>query len=464
MTSLLRRLQAGLGFAMVAVIGTLVLVGGEAVRHVGEDLVASRLQHDADSLLAALQISADGQMQVNEPQLGAIYDRPFTGHYYVIAPLDGRASLRSRSLWDAPLAVPPLPPGERHRWNATGPDDQPLLVWAGGFRKQEHDVTIAVAEELGPLHQHLTIVRGILGAIGLVVLLGVLGLQQIVLRRGFEPLRETAADVERLATGEIATLDESVPVEIQPLVHEINRLLVLLDRRLQRSRNAAGNLAHALKSPLALLQQLAHSPELEGHAQVATELAERVTQIQKTIDSELKRARLAGRSGKAMAFRPTDDLQQLVEVLQRIFATRELVIDVECPDDVTLPLDRDDALELIGNLMDNACKWAQQHVRLTLEKPRQGCLVVEDDGPGCTQDRITELSQRGKRLDESVAGHGLGLAIVHEIAELYGASLKFGQSPSLGGMQVTICFKQALTVSNDTDSHAASISNAPHSR
>ncbi|QKK12463.1 MAG: hypothetical protein HND59_13590 [Pseudomonadota bacterium] len=306
--SLRKQLQAGLGLAMAVIILVLAVLASEAVRYVGEDLVASRLRHDAESLLAALQANTESALEVDASRLGAIYERPYAGHYYVVALLDATSQLRSRSLWDHPLAIPPLPPGESHRWHAAGPDGQQLLVWAGGYRKQGSNLTIAVAEELSALHAHLIVLRWSLLGIGLAVLIAVLGLQRMILRRGFAPLQRTAGDVERLANGDIGQLSENVPDEVRPLVKEVNRLLILLDRRLQRSRNAAGNLAHALKAQLALLGQLARTEELRAHPQISAELDSRVGQINQVIEKELKRARLAGRAGTAKAFRPYDDL------------------------------------------------------------------------------------------------------------------------------------------------------------
>lgn len=438
--SLRRRLQAGLGMAMSTVILALALLGGEAVRYVGEDLVASRLRHDAESLLAALQESPDGTLRLEGQRLGSIYERPYAGHYYVIATADDATLLRSRSLWDVHLSIPSLPAGETQRWHAQGPDDQQLLAWAAGYRKQGRDITVVVAEDLSALHVHLATVRWVLAGIGLVVVIGVLALQQRILRRGFEPLQQTAGDVERLAAGEINQLSEAVPDEVRPLVTEVNRLLELLDRRLQRSRNAAGNLAHALKTPLALLMQLTQDEALKSHPAIRSEMGVRITQIRQVIENELKRARLAGRAGRAQAFRPADDLPQLADVLHRIYEERHIRIDLDYPETLTLPLDRDDALELIGNLLDNACKWARGRVRLGIDGTVSGSLVVEDDGPGCSEERIQELTRRGTRLDEEIAGHGLGLAIVQEIADLYGAGLTFDQSPALGGLRVTVGF------------------------
>lgn len=337
-------------------------------------------------------------------------------------------------------------------------------MWAGGYRKQGSNLTIAVAEELSALHAHLIVLRWSLLGIGLAVLIAVLGLQRMILRRGFAPLQRTAGDVERLANGDIGQLSENVPDEVRPLVKEVNRLLILLDRRLQRSRNAAGNLAHALKAQLALLGQLARTEELRAHPQISAELDSRVGQINQVIEKELKRARLAGRAGTAKAFRPYDDLPPLIEVLTRIYAERAPDIEVDCPAELTLPLDRDDALELIGNLLDNACKWARHRVRLTVQSPSSGCLVVEDDGPGCTPEQIEQLTRRGTRIDEEVAGHGLGLAIAQEIAELYVARLKLDRSPALGGMRVSFCFSSGSAAPNDEQRMSRSIPNAPSAR
>jgi signal transduction histidine kinase len=226
------------------------------------------------------------------------------------------------------------------------------------------------------------------------------------------------------------------------LVREVNHLLRLLAEKLQRSRNAMGNLAHALKAPLSLLTQLARQENVGA----AEELKQHITTIRQLMDRELKRARLMGQGSPGVRFVPQDEMPVLVTMLQRMFTTdseqgakaKKLDIQWQAPDS-TFMFDRDDMLELIGNLLDNACKWAKHKVNCQVQgEERHLQLVVEDDGPGCSREEMSRLTTRGVRIDESAPGHGLGLAIVRDIVEAYGGELEMSHSASLGGLRVFV--------------------------
>lgn len=439
MKSLESRLQLGLAISLSALLVAVWWLLSATTGRIAEDLLASRLEHDAESLLAALVVGSDGTPRIAGDGMGAIYQRPYSGHYFVIS--TGSAPLiRSRSLWDRKLASTPVAVGHARRWQTVGPDGQLLLAWSGGYRKINRDLTITVAEDITPLVRHLSRLRWLFAALGAGGLALLLALQRWVLHFSFRPLRGVAAEVDRLVAGELSQLSESVPGEVQPVVREVNRLLVLLEQRLQRSRNAAGNLAHALKGPLSLLRQLATRPELKAHALLAAEIAEYVDRISRQVDTELKRARIAGGGPVGQRFRPDRDLPDLVEVLKRIYADKALAYELDAGGATVFAVDRDDMLELLGNLLDNATKWGKTRVRCTLTQSPRPMVVVEDDGPGCEPEQLTDLTRRGTRVDEGTAGHGLGLAIVHEIAGLYGADVRLDRSPQLGGLRAAVSF------------------------
>lgn len=437
MNSLEQRLHLSLAISLIGLMGLLGVLQFIVVERLTETFITSRLEHDATALLAAIRFNTSGELRLDETRVGAIYTQPFSGHYYQIVLAEG-PPLRSRSLWDITLKAAPLPPGATHHWQTEGPAGQTLLLWAGSYLKQKRLLTLVVAEDLSPLRQQLWIYSGLFSGMAVVFILVLLLVQHRIVQRSLQPLHKLREEIHRLEKGEIEQLSEEVPLEVRPLVSEVNRLLALMSQRLQRSRNSLGNLAHALKGPLNLLTQLAESSQLKQQPEIHQELSEHTERMRQLIEHELKRARLAGSGRPGQYFTPSEELPILVDLLKRIYKEKSLQIESHYPDGAMAGTDRDDMLELLGNLLDNACKWANSRVVCTITRDWDISICVEDDGPGITPDQLTLISQRGSRIDEAIPGHGLGLAIVREISDLYGASLRFDHSPSLGGLRVQI--------------------------
>ncbi len=444
MNSVQQRLQLGLAASVVLLMLLLWWLVAGAIEKFGEEFVQSRLEHDADSVLSALQVDENGVLQLTPGRMTSIYKQPFSGHYFMV--LSDDKTLYSRSLWDESLVVSKLPKGVIRQWNTQGPAGQTLLVWAGGFQKQGQRFTLAVAEDLTPLLESLVRFNWYFAGLSLLTLIVLLGVQHYVVRRAFRPLEQILHEVKNLQQGAVGELSEDVPAEVRPLVREVNHLLHLLGERLQRSRNALGNLAHALKGPLSLLSQLGQQERVRALPDLSANLKQQTDSIQQLMDRELKRARLMGQGAPGVRFAPQEEMPVLVDVLQRMFAAAKgqenpLNIHWQAPDIVFI-FDRDDILELIGNLMDNACKWAKHQVHCELQGDEHHLqLVVEDDGPGCSDDEIKRLTARGVRIDEAAPGHGLGLAIVRDVVEIYGGTLTLDQSSTLGGLRVSVCLK-----------------------
>jgi signal transduction histidine kinase len=424
--SLERSLQWALGTLVLAVLLSLTAVGTWILLQGLEQFAASRLAHDADALIAG--IPSQG-IEIERP-LPPVYSQPFSGHYYLVRLSDGRI-IRSRSLWDYPFEAADIAPGETRLVLHGGPQGQRLLLWQAGYERQGSTFTIAVAEDLNPLLRALGrfLYLGIgLSLVGALILLSV---QRWLLRRAFRQIDAVRTDVQRLTAGEIARLREDVPAEVRPLVGEMNLLIAAWRAHLERSRAALGNLAHALKSPLALILQLAGS---EGNGAVQ-EQAERMRTL---VDRELKRARLAGGGTPARRFRPSEDGADLIATVNALYTDKGLDIATDIRAPAHLTFDQEDMLELLGNLLDNAAKWARGRVRLTLRATSTLHVLVEDDGPGIEPAEAETLLSRGSRLDETTPGHGLGLAIVGDIVRLHEGEVRFARSRSLGGLAVTV--------------------------
>lgn len=434
MSSLKGRLTAGLIVTVTVVFSLQWLLVNLAIRKATENYMASRLEHDIESLLAALTFDERGALSLSAGRVSMVYEQPFSGHYYRITA--GNLRLRSRSLWDQDLPIQPLPPGDTLRLYRSGPQGQPLLLLVKGFAKHGLPITVAVGEDLTPIKQDIKrFQRGYLvlslSLVGVLILL-----QRYSVVRALAPLQQVRGTLHQISHGKAEALSGDVPEEIRPLAQEINRLLELLKRRLTKTRSALGSLAHALKTPLTLLLQLANDSALQGQPNLHEQLITQTTAIRELIERELKRAQLAGSGPSGARFDPANDLPVMAEVLKRMHIDKPLDIRLDLPQDLSFAADREDMLELLGNLADNACKWARGRVFLTLGEDPQGLtILVEDDGPGCSSQQLAQL---GLRPDESSSGHGLGLAIVGDIVRGYGGQLAFARSETLGGLEVRI--------------------------
>lgn len=392
----------------------------------------NHLQDEAELLVAALARGANG-IELNQQHVSAAYHRPFSGHYFCID-LDEQ-QWRSRSSWDFSLPEP-AQQGLMQEL-VDGPQAQQLLIVRADYRRFGKNILIVVAQDYTPMLDSFRRVQWIGGGIGLGALLLLVLLQRYLVGRALQPLEQVRTQIAQLQQGQRAQLDAQVPQELQPLVQQINHLLHHTEDNLTRSRNALGNLGHALKTPLAILFSLANRQELNGHQELRDNLRNQLTHMQERISRELGRARLAGEALPGAYFVCAVELPDLVSTLAQIHG-RHLTINWSAADNLRLPWDRQDMLELLGNLLDNACKWAQQKVMLTIQQENNYfILTIDDDGPGIAPDMRTQVLNRGARIDEQIQGHGLGLGIVRDIVEHCRGELSLHESP-LGGLQVVI--------------------------
>ena len=432
MKSIQRRLSLGLISVMV-IVGVVLAQTSLLLFEAGlQRYLEAGLRNDSENLLVALVRGPNG-VQLDEQRLSPAYQRPFSGHYFRIDFAD--VHWRSRSLWDQEL--PRLPEAGLKGNLQLGPEGQQLLVLRSDYKRFGKLISISVAQDYTPVRESFRLMRQVGLVVGVVALLLVLVLQRVTVRRALRPLETARNQIAQLQQGQRSQLDTQVPQELEPLVAQINHLLAHTEDSLKRSRNALGNLGHALKTPMAVLLSAASSDALKDHPQLSQLLREQLEQVQQRLNRELNRARLAGDALPGALFDCEKELPGLLATLRMIHG-EHLDLAYHVAPGLHLPWDREDLLELLGNLLDNACKWADAEVRLSVsETPRGYVLAVEDDGPGIPQAQRDQVFSRGTRLDEQRVGHGLGLGIVRDIVEVWGGVLQLQES-ELGGLKVLI--------------------------
>ncbi|AYG08736.1 HAMP domain-containing protein [Pseudomonas fluorescens] len=432
MRSIQRRLSLGLISVMV-IVGLVLAQTSLWLFEVGlQRYLEAGLRNDSENLLVAL-VRGPGGVQLDEQRLSPAYQRPFSGHYFRIDFSDNH--WRSRSLWDQEL--PQLPQAGLKGNLQLGPEGQQLLVLRSDYKRFGQSISISVAQDYTPVRESFRLMRQVGLVLGLAALLLILILQRVTVRRALRPLETAREQIAQLQQGQRSQLDTQVPVELEPLVAQINHLLAHTEDSLKRSRNALGNLGHALKTPLAVLLSVASSEQLKDQPQLAKLLREQLQQVQQRLNRELNRARLAGETLPGALFDCDSELPGLLATLNMIHG-EHLELSYQVRPGLQLPWDREDLLELLGNLLDNACKWADAEVRLSIEQtPECFQLIVEDDGPGIPEAQRDQVFSRGTRLDEQTDGHGLGLGIVRDIVDVWGGTLRLQESP-LGGLKVLI--------------------------
>ena len=276
----------------------------------------------------------------------------------------------------------------------------------------------------------------------LALLLLVVGLFQI--SRGVSPVAQLRHRLASIHKGQARRMDGDFPSEVQPLVDDLNALLAERDRVVERAQAKAGDLAHTLKTPLAILLQEADLADRANQHEIAGAIRQQVERMQRQMDYHLAHARAAA-SGAAPGTRcdVSEAAEGLARTLRRLYADRQLTIELTVPDGQAVRVERADLEEMLGNLLDNACKWAASRVSLTTEASGSSLvIVVEDDGIGVEDALLESVLQRGVRADETAPGSGFGLAIVRDLAEVYGGAIALSRSP-LGGLRARLTLPSA---------------------
>jgi signal transduction histidine kinase len=434
---------------LAGVVAVLIALGLSAFglvllfeRHV-ERRMAADLTVVLDDLVSGLDRDAEGRLQVTEEPGDPRFDRPLSGLYWQVTQEPNKVVARSRSLWDFDLPLPTdeLSEGAVHQHRIAGPRGTSLLAVERRVvlpaRLGGGAVRVVVARDAADLSE-LTRNFGADLAPFLVIiallLIGAFGAQVAV---GLAPLKAVRARLAAIRSGAAERLGSALPEEVQPLAGEIDALLDARDKQVSLARARAADLAHGLKTPLQVLAGSVERLKAKGDREIADDLASVGEAMRRHVERELARARRGAAS--------TDPIAPVKATVKRVIAvvgrtpkgsTLDWAVDVAS--DLSVRIPPDDLTEVLGNLLENAARHAQERITITASVDGgEVAIAIVDDGPGISPDIITEVLRRGGRLDQGGAGAGLGLAIVTDILDASGGALALGPT-NPGEMTATI--------------------------
>jgi signal transduction histidine kinase len=416
-------------------------------RHAVERAFDRRLDVYLRTLVADVASPDEGADKIPQSIGEPLFELPLSGWYWQVTRLETAKpeTHSSRSLWDSNL--PRLPStddvgvGEYRKGYAQGPEDVRLrLVERNIDLGDDGRYLIQVAGDASDIDEEMLSFDRTIGAIFTALAVALLVTTALQVRFGLSPLKRISESLAAIRSGRAERLEGQFPVEIAPLARETNALIEANREIVERARTHVGNLAHALKTPLSVIVN-------EAGARPGDPLAEKVLEqaeiMRDQVARQLERARLAARTaviGTLIEVPPV--VTALARTMEKLHRGRDIAIAVDVPQHARFRGEEQDLEEMIGNLVDNACKWALSRVAIEVvtdasdSKPRVR-VIVNDDGPGLSPAEREQVALRGQRLDESKPGSGLGLSIVVELAALYGGVLTLGTA-SIGGLRAEL--------------------------
>lgn len=434
--SLNTRMIIGASLVLMVFVILTALTLDRAFEDSARTAVEERLRGQLYFLIGETEVDAQGHIELPSSSTLVRLNQPDSGLYAGV--YSGSVlSWSSRSVMGAghPF-VKQLPVGEERFRHLQDPA-QPWFTLAYGVAWQVGDKTIPITynlvEDSGNFNAQIQRYRQTLWGWLLALTALLLIAQFLLLRWGLTPLRKVADELHCIEEGSQETLHGNYPAELSGLTGNLNTLLAHERAQQQRYRNALADLAHSLKTPLAVIH---------GSATDTATVQEQVSRMQKSIDYQLQRAATAGRSGLNSPVEVQPLLDSLLYALHKVHAGKTILVQQAYAEGLMVRVDQGDLTELLGNLLDNAFKWCRQQVSVHSElSDRQFILQIEDDGKGIDAEQVELILKRGIRADESIPGHGIGLAMVRDIVAAYEGTLKIDNSP-LGGARFTIRLPQ----------------------
>lgn len=438
----LRVFLVSLGWIALALAATGYVLNQLFEHHVRQQY-QQQLQVYADYVLTSIDVASGQVPQLDQSPQNPRFVTPLSGLYWQLNDSQGQAILRSRSLWDEQLDAPSdtLPDSQVHFHMTAGPRGSEVLMLEQSIRFEsapQQQWRLLVAEDAEEFMNSIRDWQQMLVMFLLVLFtcLALAAMAQIVV--GLSPLRRLQTNIGQLQSGDSSRLEGTYPSEFSALVDGFNSVLDINEMMVERARAQAGDLAHAVKTPLTVMSNALDQLQAgqSSNSDLYRVFREQIAMMRTQVDWRLRRARIATQStglpGKFCAVDPI--LDQLVRVMRKLYGERGISFEF---DRRALGLkffgESQDLTEMIGNLLDNAGKYAKSLVTVRLQyRPDQLLLEVEDDGPGISPDKRTEVLRRGVRMDERTPGSGLGLAIVNDLVQLYHGSLELQTSASGG--------------------------------
>lgn len=428
-----------IGIAAVWIM-LLLLGGGMALDRVLSDAITrnfdAQLEYVLTAMIASAEIGPDGEVRFNRPLGDQRFLEPYSGLYWQVS-AQKHDPFRSRSLWDRALPTDMGRIDEKLRvFNSDVWDQEQLRI-------HERDLILPgspvmwhfqVGQSRTELDAQIESLRGTLLQSFLLLAFGLIVLAALQATYGLWPLRKVRREIAAIRAGRSSRVDPRLPDEIAPMVEELNDLLEHNERQAEEARRHAGNLAHALKTPLTVImnEATAKSPDLYD-----TVIREAAT-MRRQVDHHLARARAVGRRSAGQSVAPVwASLEAVERAVSRLYP--DSVIDLDGVRDVSVRVERQDLDEMLGNLIENGAKYGGGRIFVTVRRGDDMVdIVVEDDGVGIPAEQRAAIFERGARLDTGKPGTGLGLAIVRDVAEIYGGKIALDESEDLGGLQATL--------------------------
>jgi two-component system sensor histidine kinase PhoQ len=392
--------------------------------------------------MAAAEVSPDGSLRIAGQSTEPRMDLPDSGLYASIVNGKGVTVWRSRSGLALDLPQTPALAAGRQAFREITWDGVDYLVKSYGINwntgNGSYPFTFSVIEDSSAFEQQLAVYRRSLwtwlGALAILLLVS----QWSTLRWGLAPLRKVSSELNRLEAGEQQAIAGRYPSEVQRLADNLNAVLLHERKQQQRYRNALADLAHSLKTPLALMRGLARGSTGDAALPEARAIEEQVDQMDRIIGYHLQRAAASGRSALSSPLELDPVVKRVIAALRKVYSEKQLDISTAIDSNARFRGDEGDLTEILGNLLDNACKWARRAVRISAHTSKGFLqLCVEDDGPGIGSADAARVFDRGTRTDEKVPGHGIGLSVVREIVEAYGGTANIDTS-ELGGARIDL--------------------------
>lgn len=444
MKSLTTRVAVGAGIVLAVFIALSALALERAFSESARAVRQERLLAQVYLLMAAAEVDTQGKLTLGSGAMEPSLDLPGSGLYAAV--LDGAGEVIWRSRSHLSINGPPhasIPDGTR-AFEEHVAGGVRYLRQSYGIRWKVGDsafpFTFSVAEDMKPLARQLTTFRHSLfqwlGGMAALLLIA----QWALLRWGLRPLRRVAQEIRQLQGGDRDRLEGDYPSELTLLTENLNALMLRERAQQKRYRDALADLAHSLKTPLALIRGASRSPD----ATLQHTLEEQVDRMDKIVGYHLQRASTAGRSALAAAVPLRLNAERVLQAVVKVYAEKNIDADPNIDPRLRFRGDEGDLMEILGNLIDNACKWCRSTVRVSAQYANgQITLRVEDDGPGIPEADIARILERGVRLDQNTPGQGIGLAVTHDIVSAYAGRLTLTRA-AMGGACIAVTLPGSL--------------------
>lgn len=434
------------GIVLAAFFALVAFVLEQSFRESAEQALKERLQVQIYSLLSMAELKNNGELSIPSNLPEPRFANPGSGLYAFIQQQNKNLVWRSPSSIGLEVPAPPEKLGAGNTYFIYDSKNRYFLhydiIWQN-VSGMEQEYIFSVAEDAEFVKRQVDRFRKTLQSWLAVIAIVLLFLQFALLRWSLKPLRIIVNDLNAIEKGKKTLLDGEYPTELQGLAGNLNAFITHERAHLERYRNTLADLAHSLKTPLAILRGCGESITADNKAVVQ----EQISRMDKIIEYQLQRAAAKGEHHSSKGIDLNAFLHKISASFNKVYLDKAIIFDIEAPENCLIYFEEGDLYEIVGNIMDNACKWCRRKVRVNvIPNPRKDrknyslLVQIDDDGPGIPDSKINEILKRGVRADENIHGHGIGMTVVYDLIGILGGKLEGSKSTSLGGTSWRIYF------------------------